>query len=197
MSRGFASNSRIFVLAGGMLLAFGGLGARLVWLHVLDRKELLSHIEQVRHEVIDEPAIRGNIFDRKGSILATSRSMIVLQADPSALRPADAPKWPRLAELAGMPLAELTRLLTTKTRPAGGAAGARPGAAAAESRPVEWVKLCDEISESDYAEVTRLGIEGVYGTRVYRRAYPHHELAAHLVGYVDGSKIPSAASSPT
>jgi len=190
MSRGFASNSRIFVLAGGMLLAFGGLGARLVWLHVLDRKELLSHIEQVRHEVIDEPAIRGNIFDRKGSILATSRSMIVLQADPSALRPADAPKWPRLAELAGMPLAELTRLLTTKTRPAGGAAGARPGAAAAESRPVEWVKLCDEISESDYAEVTRLGIEGVYGTRVYRRAYPHHELAAHLVGYVDKEQNP-------
>jgi cell division protein FtsI/penicillin-binding protein 2 len=80
--------------------------------------------------------------------------------------------------------------LTTKTRPAGGAAGARPGAAAAESRPVEWVKLCDEISESDYAEVTRLGIEGVYGTRVYRRAYPHHELAAHLVGYVDKEQNP-------
>jgi len=233
MSRGFASNYRISLLASLILLAFGGLGVRLVWLHVLDRKELLGHIQQVRHEVIDEPAVRGNIVDLHDNILATSRSMIVLGADPSALRPADEGKWPQLAALAGIPLPTLASLLTTKFRaPAGPtpAPGARaslvfslpaapnatpgaaaPAAAAADAalaaadadddtvladpdatgrRPIKWVKLSDEITESTYQKITQLGIAGIYGTRTYRRAYPHHELAAHVVGYVNQQQEP-------
>jgi cell division protein FtsI/penicillin-binding protein 2 len=58
------------------------------------------------------------------------------------------------------------------------------------NRPIRWAKLSDDVSESAYAEITRLGIRGVYGNRVYRRDYPHNALAAHVVGYVNQDETP-------
>jgi cell division protein FtsI (penicillin-binding protein 3)/stage V sporulation protein D (sporulation-specific penicillin-binding protein) len=44
MSKGFASNSRQLILATFVLLSFAGVGARLVWLHVIDRDSLLGFV---------------------------------------------------------------------------------------------------------------------------------------------------------
>jgi cell division protein FtsI/penicillin-binding protein 2 len=60
------------------------------------------------------------------------------------------------------------------------------------NRPIRWAKLSDQVPESVYAEVTKLGIRGVYGSRVYRRDYPHNEMAAHIIGYVDREERPVA-----
>ena len=38
----------------------------------------------------------------------------------------------------------------------------------------------------------KLGVRGVYGRRVYRRDYPHNEMAAHIIGYVNSSEHPVA-----
>lgn len=59
-------------------------------------------------------------------------------------------------------------------------------------RPIRWVKLDDNVSETRYAEIERLGIHGVYGQLVYRRAYPNNELAAHVLGYVNREQQPVA-----
>jgi len=118
MSKGFASNYRIVLIASLVLLSFAGLGARLVWLHVIDRDQLLSYVERARREIIPSYARRGDITDVRGSVLATSHSLIVLGADPQSVRPEDAGKWPRLAQLLGMPLPGLEKILTTKYRTA-------------------------------------------------------------------------------
>jgi len=125
-----------------------------------------------------------------------------------------------------MPLADLTRIFSTKTRPGeitveedaannrDSSSNARAinlpvfasafsppagvGAAPATSvdddtlldenfdangdRPIRWAKLNDVVSETTYAKIEALGIKGVYGSRVYRRTYPHNSLAAHIVG---------------
>ena len=117
MSKGFGSNYRIMLLATGVVGCFCVLGVRLVFLHVVDRDELVQVVAKARRQIIPENARRGDILDAKGNILATSRSMIVLGVDPQSLRPADEPKWPELATLIGMPLPELTRIFNTKTRP--------------------------------------------------------------------------------
>lgn len=57
---------------------------------------------------------------------------------------------------------------------------------------IRWVKLRDEISESKYAEILKLGVKGVYGRREYRRAYPNNQLASHLIGYVNRQQVPVA-----
>src|SRR5688500_8061957 len=52
-------------------------------------------------------------------------------------------------------------------------------------RAIRWVKLREDVPEKLYDEIMKLGIKGVYGDHVYRRAYPNKQLAAHLVGYVN------------
>jgi cell division protein FtsI/penicillin-binding protein 2 len=229
MSKGFASTPRIALLAVVLLGVFTGIGARLVWLHVLDRDELLRYVEKARKQILVQTARRGDILDTHGAILATSRSLIVLGVDPKALVPADEGKWPQLADLLGMTLPQLREILTTTSRPAQAAAAQAPapaaeatpagavagpinfwGTAAADlkaaarsdddtvldepdaqgNRPIRWAKLSDTVTESAYADITKLGVRGVYGDRVYRRDYPHNDLAAHVVGYVNHDEEP-------
>ncbi|HYP17429.1 MAG TPA: penicillin-binding protein 2 [Opitutus sp.] len=228
MSKGFASNYRIVLLAVGIVGCFCAVGVRLVFLHVIDREELVRSIEKARRQIIPETARRGDILDAKGNILATSRSMIVLGVDPQVLRKEDEAKWPELAELLNVPLAELSRVFTTKTRRADSATGAVDGENSAAKfaifhpgdkgaaptgpgdpapdegteledaidangeRAIRWAKLSESVSESTYAKIKALGIIGVYGERVYRRAYPHKTLASHIVGYVNKAGDPAA-----
>ncbi len=244
MSKGFASNYRIVLLGSALLLSFAGLGTRLVWLHVVDRDELLRYVNQARQQITPEHARRGDIVDRNGNILATSRSLMVLGVDPRALRKEDEAKWPKLAALINIPLADLQKLFTTRYRAAAPlAVPANPRAVATESgianaatdaakstegwafefhpaetastklkddnedssdedtdledadaagkREIRWAKLSDNISETLYTQVEKLGIKGVYGTRIYRRAYPHGQLAAHVIGFVDNRQHPA------
>jgi cell division protein FtsI/penicillin-binding protein 2 len=227
MSKGFTTSYRIALLATLVLAMFGGIEARLVWLHVIDRDELLRSVDEARRQLIVDNARRGDILDVHGALLATSRSVIVLGVDPQFLRAEDQAKWPQLATLLGMPLSELTRICTTKTRPAGALPAASApskeivisfnpaGATAAQAapdnsdndkkddtelddpdkdgnRPIRWAKLSDQVPESVYTQIAKLGIRGVYGSRVYRRDYPHNELAAHIIGYVDREERPIA-----
>lgn len=220
MSKGFASNYRIVLLASLVVLSFAGIGSRLVFLHVIDRGPLLGMIEQARRELIPDYARRGDILDVKNNVLATSHSIIVLGADPQSIRPEDRKKWPELARLVGMPLGQIEQILTTKFRTAAPSANAgapaaglvlnfkfsSPAPAPADSddeatvgeagpdgrKPIEWVKLSDDLSESTYADIQKLGVRGVYGNRVFRRVYPHNELAAHIVGFVNRYELPVA-----
>ncbi len=118
MSKGFASNPRQILLATIVLASFVGVGARLVWLHVLDRDALLRYVSQARYKIDPLPGRRGDILDANGAKLATSRSLIILAVDPQSLRKEDESKWPQLAGLIGMNPSELARIFNTKTRPA-------------------------------------------------------------------------------
>jgi len=115
MSKGFASNYRIFLLGAGIIGCFGWIGLRLLDLHVFERERLMSYVERARRQITVEPAKRGDILDDKGDRLATSRSLIVLGVDPQALLKADETKWPELARLLNIPLPELTQVFNAKT----------------------------------------------------------------------------------
>jgi cell division protein FtsI/penicillin-binding protein 2 len=233
MSKGFTSNYRIALLATAVIAMFAGIEARLVFLHVIDRDELLRSIGEARRQLIVDSARRGDILDTHGALLATSRSIVVLGVDPQFVRNEDKAKWPQLSDLIGVPLSAIDTTFMTKVRvvsagvavhapapaPSMGIKLGLPDAAAAApvavttaetaetddkddsalddpdqngNRPIRWAKLSDQITESAYAEVQKLGIRGVYGRRLYRRDYPHNEMAAHVVGYVDNEERPVA-----
>ena len=52
MSKGFASNLRMTLLATGVLACFLCVGARLVYLHVIDRDELLKYVDRARRQIV-------------------------------------------------------------------------------------------------------------------------------------------------
>ena len=141
MSKGFASNYRIILLATVVIGCFCGLGVRLVYLHVIDREELVQVVAKARRQIVPETARRGDILDARGNILATSRSMIVLGVDPQSLRPEDEAKWPQLAPLINMPLAKMTRVFTTKTRRVDTAAEKKVPATAEAASEISSFKL--------------------------------------------------------
>lgn len=136
MSRGFASNYRIFLLSAVVFLCLAGIGTRLVFLHVIDRGQLLNYVEQVRRQVIVEPARRGNIYDSHQHLLATNQSMYNVGVDPQSLRPEDRAKWPELASLLGLPLNKLERIMTTTTRQVRAATPSTDAAAPASAASV-------------------------------------------------------------
>lgn len=170
------------LLAVTILASFGAVGFRLVHLHVIDREKLAGYIDRARRQIVVDAARRGDILDARGEILATSRSLIALGADPQVLREEDRPKWPDLARILDMPEHELAVILETKTRPSseGGA-----------DRDIRWAKLSDTVEESAYDRILALDIKGVYGNRTFRRAYPHNALASHLIGYLNREGTPA------
>lgn len=183
MSRGFASNYRIAVVVAAVVASFTGIGARLVSLHVLQRAKFLSYIGKARDEIIVQNARRGDILDAHGSLLATSRSLVVIGADPQVLCKEDEAKWPELARLLGLSPAELQKKFTGKIRmPDDEAPEIDP---TADSHETRWVKLSDTVDESAYDQIKTLNVRGVYGSRIYSRAYPQNQLAAHVLGYVN------------
>jgi len=209
MSKGFASNYRIFLIAAGLLICFGGIGTRLVFLHIIDRGKLLGYIEKVRRQVIVEHARRGAIYDRHGYLLATNQSKYMVGADPQVLRDEDKKNWVELAALIGIPLRDLEPLLNTKYRvvaPSQSVMSAKKNSdtiptitpdgeevvEAPRGRPIRWVKLRGDVDEVTYEKIKKLEIKGVYGNRIFRRVYPHNELAAHLVGYVNKAGVAAA-----
>lgn len=193
MSKGFASNYRIALLGAVILACFGAIGVRLLDLHVYERDRLMGYVDRARRQITIEPARRGDIIDARGDRLATSRSLIVLGVDPQALVKADEPKWPELAKLIGMPFSQLERIFNTRTRPLDAAPSEdEDEEPAVGERLIRWAKLSETVEESTYDQINRLGIRGVYGNRTYTRAYPHNQLAAHLIGFVNKAGEPAA-----
>lgn len=171
------------LLAAGVLACFLGVGVRLVFLHIIDRDELLKFVNKARRQIVVEHARRGAILDTKGDLLAASRSFVVVGVDPEMMHPDDERRWPELARLLKTSPVQLSDVLRNSMA-AGKQALINTLSIPGEKR-VRWVKLADEIDEDVYDQITRLKVRGVYGARGYKRVYPGGELAAHLLGYVN------------
>ncbi len=190
MNKGFASNYRIVLLATAISAGFGAIGTRLVDLHVIDRANLIRHVDRVRDTFVVQSARRGDILDVRGDVLATSRTLIVLGIDPEVVRPEDHARFPELARLLNLPLSQLEQAAGKRTRPTR-VDPADPASPVVE-RPVQYVKLSETVEESTYEEIQKLGIRAVTGSREFARVYPNNALAAHLIGFVNKENVAAA-----
>lgn len=190
MYKGFASNYRIVLLAAAVCTGFTAIGVRLVDLHVLDRAALIRHVDRVRETFVVQPARRGDILDARGDVLATSRTLIVLGIDPQVVRPEDRERFPELARLLSVPLKEIEAAADRRTRevPSNPTDPESP----VVERPVQYVKLSETVEESTFAEIQKLGIRALTGSRQYARIYPNHALASHLIGYINKENVAAA-----
>ncbi len=208
MSKGFASN-RLTLLAISVLACFTGVGVRLVFLHVVDREELLGYVDKARRQIVVEHARRGTILDAKGNLLAMSKSEVTLAVDPWALveylesdrndarraRKAgdERAKRVQLAALLGLPTAEVEQTFSPAMRPLNIEADHRDGKVDGQTRD-RWVKLREGLDEPTFDKIEALKIHGLTHERIYRRVYPGGGLAANLIGYVnkEGNSVTGA-----
>jgi len=182
MSKAFVSSYRASLVSCAVAFAFCVLLGRLFYLHVWEQEELMEHVSSNRKMINVIEARRGNIVDSRGNLLATTRTAYDIGVDPQAFQESDREKLAELAEVLDKPLAEIERLVDTKTR--------KGSEHAKEVRLIRWAALAKNANESTNEAVRELGIRGVYGNSKYSRTYPSGKLAAHILGYVNKEETP-------
>ncbi|MFP4541180.1 MAG: peptidoglycan D,D-transpeptidase FtsI family protein [Opitutales bacterium] len=172
MSHTFVSPWRMLLVTFAIVAGFGGVLARLAYLHVLGREDLSAYAERTREMTIAENARRGDILDRRGNPLATTRPRYRVGVDPKVFQPE-----------AGRALADLATRLAPESDP--DALLERVLAAHADpSNRSRWVKL-GEADPEVYERIRAEQIPGVYGNLYYERYYPAGSYAAHVIGFLN------------
>ena len=205
-ARGFAHSIRLYLVAAAVVASFGVVAYRLVELHVLEREHFLAEIQDTRHRVVADPARRGDIFDTRGDLLATSKTDITLAVDPWALpesieaqkfaerkaRFADEQRARRaeMASLLGMSEADVEALFTPAWKDVPLSEDTLDGTPDGRVR-VRFTKFREGVTEELFSRIDALHITGLTHERRFRRVYPHRELAAHVIGFVNKADVPS------
>jgi len=152
-----------------VLVAFGLLLARFVWLQVLQHDAYSAKAEENRIAIVPLPPNRGLIVDRNGEVLARNYLAYTLEIFPAQVRDLDA-TIAQLAQFVDIQLRDRARFkkLLQETKNA-------------ESLPIR-TRLSDE--EVARIAANRWRFTGVDIKARLFREYPHNELASHVVGYI-------------
>ena len=147
-----------------LLLAFGVLAGRAIYLQGLHNNFLQQKGELRYGRVIELPATRGIITDRNREPLAISTPVESVWASAADIEITSA-ETKRLAQLIELDSAEIEKRLADSKR--------------------DFVYLKRHLPPEQAAKIVELNIPGVFLQREYRRYYPASEYTAHLIGFTD------------
>jgi cell division protein FtsI (penicillin-binding protein 3) len=157
---------RVTVTAALLALWVVGIEARLVYLQVIDKADLVKRAERQQMQTIPLAAKRGDIVDRRGRVLATSVDADTIYAVPSAIGD-EASVVAKLCEaFRDCSNSERTELVERLKR----------------QRNFAYVRR--QVDPDEAARVKALNLDGIATQKESRRYYPNKELAAHLLGFV-------------
>jgi cell division protein FtsI (penicillin-binding protein 3) len=157
---------RTTVAAGALLLWTTGIEARLVYLQIYRRADLMTRAERQQSRTLEPSAKRGDIVDRRGRVLATSVDADTIYAVPSEITQPE-------AVVAN--LCDALRDCTKKERQALAERLERGGA-------FSYVRR--QISPEQRKRVEALNLDSIGFIKESKRFYPNRELGAHLLGWV-------------
>ena len=161
--------ARVLFAVVFVLLAFGVLVARLVFLQVYRHDALNERAESNRTAVVPIVPNRGLILDRNGVVLANNYSAFTLEITPS--------KVPNLEAT----LLELEQLIEIQPRDKRRFKKLRDESKNFESLPIRTRMSDEEVARFAAQSYRFPGIE--IKARLFRN-YPHAELGSHIVGYI-------------
>jgi penicillin-binding protein 2 len=152
-----------------VLLAFGLLGARLVYLQVIRHDDLSTQAEANRIAVVPIVPNRGLIVDRNGVVLATNYSAYTLEITPARAGPLE-PLIDSLAKVVDITPRDRKRFKRLLD----------------ESKNFESLPIRTKLAEDEVARFTaqRFRFPGVDVKARLFRSYPLGEVGSHLLGYI-------------
>jgi penicillin-binding protein 2 len=160
---------RLTIAAGLILLVFGGLLGRFVYLQVIQHRHYQTLAESNRIAIVPIVPNRGVITDRNGVVLAQSYSAYTLEVTPSRVRNLDETidGLAGLVDIQPRDRKRFKRLLE-------------------ESKNLESVPLRNRLSDEEVARfaVNRYRFPGVEIKARLFRQYPFGEMASHVIGYI-------------
>lgn len=159
----------IFVMLIVSVFLLGGIGSRLAYLQLIEGNRNRQLAENNRIRLIPKQPIRGNIFDRKGRVLASSRLSYAVYVWPIALKQA---QWPttlkRLSKILNIPEQEMQKRIEK----------------AGYTSP-ELLRIARDINPAQYTALAEFSndLDGVEVDTEAVRNYPNGDLGAHILGY--------------
>jgi penicillin-binding protein 2 len=161
--------TRVIVIALAVLVAFGLIVARMVWLQVVQHEAYMAQAESNRTAVLPVVPNRGQIVDRQGRVLATNYSAYTLEITPSQTPDVDATLQALrdLVEISPRDERRFRKLME-------------------ESHRFDAVPVRTRLSDEEVARFTaqRFRFPGVEVRAKLLRHYPNGESASHVVGYI-------------
>ena len=163
-------NTRVLAAAFFVLLCFGLLGARLVFLQVVRHVDLALQAEANRIAVLPVVPNRGLIVDRNGVVLATNYSAYTLEITPSRLQGPLDQVIDSLALVLDIEVRDRRRFKRLQD----------------ESKSFESVPIRTRLSDPEVARfmAQRYRFPGVEVRARLFRSYPAGEVGSHLIGYI-------------
>lgn len=160
---------RIFVAAAFVLLGFGLLVARMVYLQVLRHEELSTRAESNRIAVVPIVPNRGRILDRNGVVLATNYTAYTLEITPSKVEDLEA-TINQLAEFIDIQVRDRRRFKRQLD----------------ESKSFESLPIRNRLTDEEVARfiAQRFRFPGVEIKARLFRSYPLGAVGSHLIGYI-------------
>ena len=151
------------------LLMTAGISARLVYLQIIEGSKFKQKAESNRVRVIPKQPERGNIFDRNGKLLASTRYPRSVYLWPMAhTKPSWSVVGPRLAEILDIPLEDIEQKLQE--------AGANSSSLIRIARNLDEAQITAIKEYEHELKDVEIHTEAV-------RYYPHGRELAHVLGY--------------
>ncbi|MBD2691956.1 penicillin-binding protein 2 [Anabaena catenula] len=168
-TRTVGRNSQSIFLIIFTLLMTSGIGARLAYLQIIDGTKLRQRAESNRIRMISKQPERGNIFDRNGKLLATTRYPRSVYLWPMAhTKPSWSVVGPRLSQLLDIPQEEMEEKLEQ--------AGANSSTLIRIARDLNEAQVTALKEYENELTDVEINTEAV-------RYYPQGRELAHVIGY--------------
>ncbi|MBW4567890.1 MAG: penicillin-binding protein 2 [Tolypothrix carrinoi HA7290-LM1] len=165
VGRGFQS---IFFIVFTLLMT-GGIGARLAYLQLVEGTQHRKQAESNRIRIIPKQPERGNIFDRNGKLLASTRYPRSVYLWPMAHTKQEWHKVaPRLSQILDIPQEEIEKKLQE-----------------AGYKSSSLVRIARDLNEAQVTALKEYENE-LHDVEIHTEAvryYPHGKALAHLLGY--------------
>jgi cell division protein FtsI (penicillin-binding protein 3) len=157
---------RLVALALLALFWMTAIWLRLFTLQILQYGDLSHRAKRQQERTITIPPQRGTIFDRNYHALAMTLQTDSVFADPAEMKDLDAAVM-LLSRALQLEPADLRVRLTNR-------------------KSFLWIKR--RVTAAEAAQVRDLPLRGIYLLKEPTRSYPKGELAAHVLGFVDGDQ---------
>ena len=171
------SNYRLPTLFGAISAVFVGLIGYSFFVQEKYHQELSSSSEARLVRTIREPALRGAIVDRNGTILAVSRYLKIATFNPRAIyapkRKGDNINWNTISDAQFLQLAEVLQVPEAEVR------------AKLQNLSSQYVQFKTELSLEDADKLKALGIPTLHFEERTERSYPTGNLFSHIVGFAN------------
>ena len=112
----FISPIRFYLVFVSIIFAFTFIGVRLYFLQVLKSEKYTEFAQGARKNFISVESRRGDIVDKKGNLLATTRSVVTVGMDPYTIDEEEDWKYPDLAKLLDIPVEKINRAASSQNK---------------------------------------------------------------------------------